>query len=229
MADEPKIAEEAGPRALAPTVPAREPTSAAIRVRDADFPVVMRGYDRDAVDAFIAEVADLIDALESRQTRETVVQRALEEVGHQTSAILKQAHESGDDITARSRSQAEDRLERARREAAAVVREAEEQAMRLEQETHALREERGALLEDLRRLAAETLAVVEDAAERLDSTPPALAEEPGAPEETLESPFDGSAEIEDTEEWADAEAEDETEDLAPASQEPADDPPRAVG
>ena len=80
MAEEPKIGEGAGPRTLAKAVPQRE-RSAADRVRAVEFATAMRGYDREAVDAFVAQAADLIDTLESRQARETVVQRALDEVG----------------------------------------------------------------------------------------------------------------------------------------------------
>ena len=178
--------------------------------------MALRGYDREAVDAFVAEVADLIDALEARQARETVVQRALEEVGEETSAILKQAHESADDITARSRSQAEDRLEVARREAEEIVREARQEATQLRRQTEHLHEERANLIEELRRFAADTLAVADSAADRLDvpaasdgldapgepepapAPPPAR---PGAVELATgelvhpEPPFDGAPEI----------------------------------
>jgi len=169
-------------------------------VRDAEFPVVMRGYDRVAVDAFLAELADRIDALESRQTRDAVVRRALEDVGEQTAAILMQAHESSDDITARSRSQAEDRLERVREEAAAITREAEDHAAQVERETLALREDRENLIEDLRRLATEALTITEEAAERLEA--PAPDRPIVAPEEeSLDGPFDDTDELEPLEEW----------------------------
>ncbi len=171
MAEKPKIGDGAGPRALAKAVPPRE-ESAADRVRTARFPTVLRGYDREAVDGFVAKVADLIDELESRQARESVVQRALEEVGEETSAILKQAHESADDITARSRSKAEDRMEIAREEAAAITAEAQIEAAELKRETQDLQEERASLVEELRRLATETLAVADGAADRLEPSSP---------------------------------------------------------
>ena len=46
------------------------------RVRSADFPIVMRGYDRTAVDSYVAEVAQLVAELEATQLPESVVQRA---------------------------------------------------------------------------------------------------------------------------------------------------------
>src|SRR4051794_9406380 len=160
----------------------------------------MRGYDRDAVDRFVAEMADLIETLESRQARETVVQHALEEVGEETSAILKQAHETADDITARSRSQAEDRVEVARQEAAAITAEAMDAAAELKRKTEELRDEREHLIEELRRFATETLAVRDAAGARLDLAPPEGAVE--APvEEPAELPYDGAADLAPDEEW----------------------------
>jgi len=228
VADEPTSGDRAGPRALAKAVPPRE-TSAADRVRTTEFPVGLRGYDRDAVDDFVAQVADLIDKLESRQTRETVVQRALEEVGEETGAILKQAHESADDITARSRSKAEDRVEVAREEAATITREARLEAAELKRETEDLRDERANLIEELRRVASETLALADAAAERLDSSPPeGVVETP-----VEEPPYDGTNEIDPADEWA-AEEEDPgvpTEELTiPSGEEQEeDDPPPARG
>ena len=77
----------------------------------------MRGYDRHAVDEFVAELTQLVHELEGRQLREKVVQRALDELGEQTASILQHAHETADELTARSRAQAEARLQRAEREA----------------------------------------------------------------------------------------------------------------
>lgn len=223
MADEPKIGEGAGPRALGKAIPPADP-SAADRVRATEFPTAMRGYDREAVDAFLAQLADLVDTLESRQARETVVQRALDEVGEETSSILKQAHESADDITARSRSQAEDRVEVARQEAAAIVREARLEAAELKRETEDLQEERANLIDELRRFANETLAVADAAAERLE--PPAPEGVVEAPVE--EGPFDGVAEVDPVEEWPPAEEpEQPTDELGvPAGDPPPPEPPR---
>ena len=66
------------------------------------FPVAMRGYDRAAVDTFLQEVVEIITELESRQTQDTVVQRAIAEVGEETAGILQRAHETAEEIAARS-------------------------------------------------------------------------------------------------------------------------------
>ncbi len=141
--------------------------SAADKVLNQTFPMVLRGYDREAVDAWKSEIARLIDELEQQAPRDAVVNRALEEVGEQTSAILKQAHEAADEITSRSRSQADGRLRRAEGEADITVRDAEKRAQQLETDMTALWEERARLLEDMRQLADEVLGVADDALDRM--------------------------------------------------------------
>jgi cell division initiation protein len=141
--------------------------SAVERVRNTKFSVVMRGYDRTAVDKYVADVAQLVAELEATQLRENVVQRALDEVGEQTSSILQRAHEAAEEIENRSRSQAEGRLQRAEREAEITRRDAERYAEELAAETRRLWEDRLRLIEDMRQLADEVLGVADDALERL--------------------------------------------------------------
>lgn len=137
------------------------------RLHDVSFPLAVRGYDRAAVDEFVAEVLVLIARLESNQTREGVVQKALDEVGVETAGILQTAHETANDIASRSRSQADSRLQRADREAEMVRRDAEEYAEHIVGDTRLLWEERLRLIEDVRQLADEVLATADDAAERV--------------------------------------------------------------
>ena len=127
----------------------------------------MRGYDRRAVDEFLQEVPELVTELEGRQTRETVVQRALDEVGEETAGILQRAHETADEIAARSRAQAEGRLQRAEREADMLRQQADEYSEQVVVDTRILWEERQRLIEDIRQLADEVLATAEDASERV--------------------------------------------------------------
>jgi DivIVA domain-containing protein len=152
------------------------------RVREVQFPLVLRGYDRAAVDAHLAEVAQLVAELEATQLRENVVQRALDEVGEQTSGILQHAHETAEEIAARSRSQAEGRIHRAEHEAAQIRHEAERYREQVAADTRRMTEERRRLIEELRQYAEEVLGVADDALERL---PELLA---GAPEGEPETP-----------------------------------------
>lgn len=157
--------------------PARKPTPAE-RLREADFPLALRGYDREAVDEYVAEAAEAVAELESARMRQPVVQRALEEVGEQTGEILSQAHRTAEEITARSRAQAEGRLQRAEREAADIRRDAEDAVRRLESDNEGLWAERRQLIEEIRAMAQDVLAVADAALERLP--PPESGAEPPA-------------------------------------------------
>jgi len=151
--------------------------------------VAMRGYDRAAVDTFLQEVVQLITELESRQTQDTVVQRAIAEVGEETAGILQRAHETAEEIAARSRAQAEGRIQRAEREAELLRQEADAYSEKIVYDTRVLWEERQRLIEDIRQLADDVLNTAEDAAERvampqmLTEEEAAAAEEDGPPTE----------------------------------------------
>ena len=194
-----------------PTNP-RFTRTAAERLRGASFPLAVRGYDRRAVDEFLEEVHALVADLETRQTREGVVQKALDELGEETAGILQRAHETADEITSRSRAQADGRLQRAEREAEIVRREADEYAEKVIVDTRLLWEERQRLIEDIRQLADEVLATADDAAERVKIPEPIAATDDdtagtvgllGAdvagpqPLEAVEPPLDEEATIEE--------------------------------
>jgi DivIVA domain-containing protein len=149
--------------------------SATDRIANRDFPLAVRGYDRHAVDEFVQEVLELVSELEGRQTRESVVQRALDEIGEETAGILQRAHETADEIAARSRAQAEGRIQRAEREADMLRQQADAYSEQLVVDTRLLWEERQRLIQDIRQLADEVLATAEDASERV-ALPRMLAE-----------------------------------------------------
>jgi DivIVA domain-containing protein len=156
--------------------------SATERIANREFPLAVRGYDRHTVDEFVQEVLALVSELEGRQTRESVVQRALDEVGEETAGILQRAHETADEIAARSRAQAEGRIQRAERQADMLRQQADAYSEQVVVDTRLLWEERQRLIQDVRQLADEVLACAEDASERV-SVPKMLAEaeaEPGA-------------------------------------------------
>jgi len=158
-------------------------------VQAQQFPIAMRGYDRAAVDAWREEVAELVARLESEPPRDAAVKRALDQVGEETAAILQRAHESADEIEARSRSKADARIDRAEGEAEITIREAEERAERLDEDIRGVWDQRVRLIEEMRQLADEMLGVADDALERL--APPGgrqLHEEPfeAAGEEVFE-------------------------------------------
>ena len=149
-------------------------------VADVEFPVVLRGYDRLAVDAYVKRTSQLVAELQATRSPEAAVRRALERVGEEVAGILQRAHEAAAQITAQSRSEAEDRLERAREEAAQIVADAERRLKELDAETDRIWAERHRIVEDAQDLARQLLALAESAAERFPADEEPL-EEASAP------------------------------------------------
>jgi hypothetical protein len=133
---------------------------------DATFPIVLRGYDRLAVDAYVKRTSQLVAELQSTRSPEAAVRRALERVGEEVSGILQRAHEAAAQITAQSRSDAEDRLERARQEAAQMTVDARRRLKELDAETDRIWAERHRIVEDAQDLAKQLLSLADAAAER---------------------------------------------------------------
>jgi DivIVA domain-containing protein len=154
------------------------------------FPVVLRGYDRVAVDAFVKHTAQLVAELHATSSPEGAVRRALERVGGEVSSILQRAHDTAEDITAKSRSESEDRLASARQEAAEIVRDAERRARELDVEVDRIWAERDRIVADVRKLSEELDLIAGAAATRFPAAGPeeteALGPEP--PEPGAESP-----------------------------------------
>ena len=135
-----------------------------------DFPVVLRGYDRLAVDAYVKKTRQLVAELHATRSPEGAVKRALERVGEQISGILQRAHDTAEQITAQSRREAEERLERAREEAAEFTSGARERVKNLDADADRIWAERQRIVDDARDLARQLLELADAAAERF---PPA--------------------------------------------------------
>ena len=148
-------------------------------VADVDFPLVLRGYDRDAVDAYVQRTSQLVAELQATRSPEAAIRRALERVGEEVSGILQRAHETGSRITAQSRSEAEDRLETARQEAAQIITSAEQRVRELDAETDRIWAERQRIVEDTRELAGELLTLTDSAAHRFPADSAAAGPEDG--------------------------------------------------
>ena len=153
------------------TLPA-DPVSEAA---DVHFPVALRGYDRIAVDAYVRQTSQLVAELQATRSPEAAVRRALARVGEQISGILQRAHDTAEQITAQSRSEAEDRLEEARGEAARITASAEQRLKDLDAETDRIWAERQQIVEDTRELARQLTGLTDSAADRF----PAADETPG--------------------------------------------------
>jgi hypothetical protein len=160
-------------------------------VADVDFPIVLRGYDRMAVDAYVRRTSQLVAELQATRSPENAVRRALERVGEEVSDILKRAHDTGSQITAQSRSDAEDRLEAAREEAAEITAGAERRLRELDVETDRIWAERHRIVEDARTLAEQLLVLAQSATERFPADEEPAATEEGATPELFDADGDG--------------------------------------
>lgn len=144
-----------------------------------EFPLVLRGYDRMAVDAYVRRTSQLVAELQATHSPEAAVRRALERVGEEVAGILQRAHETAEQITTQSRGDAEDRLEVARQEARQITAAAEARVRELDAETDRIWAERQRIVEDARQLAQDLMSLANSAAERFpaatgDTTEPPL-------------------------------------------------------
>jgi ribosomal 50S subunit-associated protein YjgA (DUF615 family) len=165
---------------------------------DVQFPLVLRGYDRIAVDAYVKRTTQLMAELHATRSPEAAVRRALERVGEQVAGILQRAHEAAEKITERSRAEAEERLELARREASDLTAEGERRVSDLDAETDSLWAERRRIIADVRTLATNLTELAESALERFpadESAERAAPEEMAGTAETItpEGVFDAQA------------------------------------
>jgi DivIVA domain-containing protein len=99
-----------GPRARVPA-----------EIRNPNFAVSVRGYDRHAVDAYIQRVNRVVAELEVRGSPQAAVRHAVDRVTEQTKGILQQARESAEQITAAAHEEADGIMAGAKAEAADLV------------------------------------------------------------------------------------------------------------
>src|SRR5919201_1454318 len=97
-------------------------------IRNISFPVSVRGYDRHAVDAYVARVNRVIAELEVSRSPQAAVRHALDRVGEQTIAILNEARESAEKIADAASEDADANIAEAKAHAADLVVSASAQA-----------------------------------------------------------------------------------------------------
>ena len=90
-------------------------------IRTVSFPASVRGYDRRAVDAYVTRVNRLIAELEATRSPQAAVRHALDEVEEERAALLEQAQQAAEEMTAGVQQEAEAMTARARAEAADIV------------------------------------------------------------------------------------------------------------
>ena len=150
------------------------------------FPIVREGYDRPAVDHYVAELEQELTALdrEIEQLREKAssggeVRAEIERVGEQTSAVLIAAHEQAHQTTRLAQEEADNCIANAAAKALAMTSDAKEQLRELGHEKESLIHQRERLISDVRRLSAAMTTVADDADQRFA---PEAADQPLGPE-----------------------------------------------
>ena len=120
-------------------------------VTGVEFSASRRGYDRVEVDEYVERVSRIVVELEAMRSPDAVIERALADVGEETSAILRRARKAAEEIIADAETHVRDRNE----EAEAQAREQREDADRYSARIKAEGEE---VLEKARSEADEILA-----------------------------------------------------------------------
>jgi len=131
--------------------------------RQIEFPVVVRGYSRVAVDRYVQRMNRLVAELEISSSPESAVRHALAQVSEEAGEVLRRARQTAEEVVARCRAEADDELQQAEREAGetleAAHREAKETREAAQRDARELREmitdEAKALRESAQRESAE--------------------------------------------------------------------------
>ena len=95
-------------------------------VTGVEFSGSRRGYDRAEVDQYVERVSRIVVELEAMRSPDAVIERALADVGEETSAILRRARKAAEEIIADAEAHVRDRND----EAEAQAREQREDADR---------------------------------------------------------------------------------------------------
>jgi DivIVA domain-containing protein len=133
-------------------------------IRNASFPISVRGYDRRTVDAYVTRVNRVIAELEVSRSPQAAVRHALDRVGEQTIAILNEARESAEKIAAAAREEADAHISEAKSHAADLVvsasAQAEQERAEAEQIVARARSEADEIVAQARATGADTLTRV---------------------------------------------------------------------
>jgi hypothetical protein len=156
----------------------------------APFPAAEDGYDRAAVDRYIAGLEQQLAEHRSVAPADADVDGEIARIGEQTSAILLAAHDQAQEITRRAQTQADRLLAEAASRAMTITEQSDRRLRELDVETESVWRERTQLLDDVRHAAAALSSIAEESAARFPAEP-ARADTPT----TADSPTIGSAQL----------------------------------
>ncbi len=123
------------------------------------FPVAVRGYNRESVDAYVMRANRVIAELKVSASPRAAVTHALEQTEEQVSGLLQRARETGEEITASARAEADEIVALAKAEAAELL-------VNVSAEADAVKSEAEGVLAEARRQADETRAKAAEEAEQ---------------------------------------------------------------
>jgi DivIVA domain-containing protein len=86
-------------------------------VTGVEFSVARRGYDRAQVDNYVERVSTIVVELEAMRSPDAVIERALADVGEETSAILRRARKAAEEIVADAETRGQESAEAAEAQA----------------------------------------------------------------------------------------------------------------
>lgn len=85
------------------------------------FPIAVRGYSRESVDAYVQRANRVIAELKVSASPRAAVTHALEQTEEQVSGLLQRARDTGEEITASARAEADEIVTQAKTEAADLL------------------------------------------------------------------------------------------------------------
>ena len=100
-------------------------------VTGVEFSASRRGYDRGEVDQYVEKVSRIVVELEAMRSPDAVIERALADVGEETSAILRRARKAAEEIIADAEDQIRDRNEQAEAHARELREDADHYSARI--------------------------------------------------------------------------------------------------
>jgi len=136
------------------------------------FPLVIRGYDRHAVDDYLEAASAKLAEYEALELPSLAVKEALERVADDTGGILKEVHETADGVMTRAREEADRMVREAREEADQTIASAEARVRQIGIDTDSLWQERLRLIEDAQAVAASLATLADEAAARFPAWEP---------------------------------------------------------
>jgi DivIVA domain-containing protein len=129
-----------------------------------EFSHSRRGYDCDQVDQYLERVSRIVVELEAMRSPDAVIERALADVGEETSAILRRARKAAEEIEDDANTRARDHTAAAESQARQIAEQAAAHAARVRAEADAVLDDARARAEQITAQAgAEARAMREQA------------------------------------------------------------------